>query len=164
MKIKLCALFLCFGFVAGCSQNKLSDRDVKRQQRIATLEIKRQELSRVAGRYPGTLTKRDDYTQDVRLTLEIKDVPEVQEGEVDPVLVPRLIGTLRFLLGQEHEYIDAPITSSDFNATNSILSLVAKHEQFGDLVMQLTLRDRTLSGDWNAPSLGANGTIDLVKE
>jgi hypothetical protein len=86
------------------------------------------------------------------------------EGEVDPVLVPRLIGTLRFLLGQEHEYIDAPITSSDFNATNSILSLVAKHEQFGDLVMQLALRDRTLSGDWNAPSLGANGTIDLVKE
>ncbi len=158
-------IFLCFIGLA-CSQNQMSERDLKRQQRLSTLEVKRQELTRVSGRYLGVLTKQDEYSQNVRLNLEVKDVPEVIEGEIDPVLVPKLIGTLRFLLGEDggHEYIDAPISSSDFNAQDSGLYLVAKHDQFGDLIMQLRLDDPTLSGTWNAPSLGVSGVLDLRKE
>lgn len=148
---------------ASCSQQKISAQERAREQEIAAAEILRQEYKQVVGVYSGELLGNNEYQQDVVLTLSIQDIPVVVEGQVDPVLTPKLVGQLR-LLFSELEFIDAPVQSAEYFAIQKKLNLVVNHAQTGEMSLNLTLTGNNLSGTWVAPTAGNSGTTLLDRD
>ena len=151
--------FLILFFGTSCSQKKLSDQELRRQQELLTADKIRADLQIVAGIYEGYIQSSSGLNQPVRLNLDVRDVPVVSEGSPDPVLTPKLVGNLRFVYNEAtNEYIDAPIKAAEFFRTRSTLNIVVSHSQFGDLTINYIFRDLELNGNWNAPTVGASGT------
>lgn len=155
--------------LGACSQGKISDRDVKRQQQQDQANLKRQELSTVAGAYKGQLRNpADSVNQSILLNLQVKDIPDSTGEGVDPVMVPKIVGNLRLYFGEEdgHEYWDAPIIESEYKPAQNLISLVVRHDQFDRMILQLNVTDdgKTLSGSWSANASGKSGTVSVTKE
>lgn len=147
--------------LAGCSQKKLSDRDRELQERQQAIDVKKAELDPIAGVYEGRMTGDNEYLQDINLTLEVRNVPE-NDKKADPVLIPKLLGTLRFFFGspQTGEHLDAPVASSEFVKQKGLLTIVVKNAQFNEMVIAVQADGITLNGSWSAPSLGVSGKIE----
>jgi hypothetical protein len=159
------ALMLLACTLQGCATKKLSERDQALQKQAQGVDLKRSELTKIAGQYLGEFVSDDGIAHRVRLILEVRDVPE-GGGTTDPVVVPKLLGSLRFILGNEEmgENIDAPIQSSEFIKARNQLSLVIKHVQFGELVVSGTVSEALIVGSWNASSVSRSGRIQVEKE
>ncbi len=157
----ICAVLL----LGACTGKKLSDRDQKLQQQKSQGEAKKQELAVVGGQYHGQLKSDAGLEQAILLNLEIKEVPESQEGSVDPVLVPKIVGYLRFLYGgvNTDEYVDCIIKQADYRGQSQDLYLVVNHAQFGDLNIEGKRNENVLQGRWKAAQVGASGTIQVNK-
>lgn len=151
--------------VGGCSQKKLSERDRKLQDRQQKIDVKKNELRPLAGLYLGTLVGENDYVQNVKLVLEVRDIPE-SSGQGDPVMTPKIVGNLRFLYGPEesHEYIDCAVTSAEFNKASKQLTLIVTHQRFNEMILSGAISNSDFSGAWNASSLGMRGSFRLTKE
>jgi hypothetical protein len=165
MKVIVTSLIgLTFAFTVGCSTKRLSDRDKFLQEQQQGADLKRGELNTVAGEYLGELIGSDGLNHNVRLILQVKDVSETK-GDADPVLIPKLLGSLRFILGNEdmNEVIDCPIKTSEYVKARGLISIVVSHAQFGELVISGTADGSTVSGTWNASSVSRNGRI-LVRK
>lgn len=161
----ICALALVT--LGACSQQKPSDRDIARQQEISLAEVKRAELAQVEGHYQGMLYGDSGFEQSVVLSLQVRDIPQDNTGEgVDPILIPKLVGYLRFLYGNEDlgEYSDAPIKSAEYYSNQKKLNIVVNHSQFGDLILNLSVQDDKANGSWGAGSVGASGTAQFDME
>ena len=163
LKFPLTVLILPI-FALACSQNKLSERDLKRQEQQALMEAKKQELLAVAASYEGELTSSDGTVHDVKLNLEVKEVPEKVDGSIDPVLVPKLVGNLRFILGGgDLDYIDFPIQKADYSVQTGVVYLVTDNPTYKELNIQAQYKDSEMSGSWIAPTWGLSGTALLKK-
>ncbi len=162
--IGVLVLAATLAMLPGCGTKKLSERDQALQKQQQGVDLKRSELMQIAGQYLGDIKSTDGTVHRVRLMLEVKDVPEAREG-TDPMLIPRLLGSLRFILGDEGmgENIDAPIQSSEFIKAKDQLSLVAKHNQFGELVVSAIAKDGVVSGTWNAAAVSRSGEIRVER-
>ncbi|MBP7843508.1 MAG: hypothetical protein KA116_01715 [Proteobacteria bacterium] len=99
------------------------------------------------------------------LRIAVQDVPVVVEGQTDPILTPKLTGSLRFLLGNEDagEYTDAAIDSAEYISSRKQLNLVVNHSQFSKMILNSTHNEPTLSGNWSAASVGISGTSTLQR-
>lgn len=149
-------------FIVGCSKPNRSVRDTKLEQMRAQAEQKRNELKQVVDHYVGTFSFSNGRKQKVCLNLEIKDVPSVVEGEVDPVMVPTLTGSLHFNFGDcDKSSLPFGIQKGDFDAKNEKVDLVVNNSEHGNIKINLTHRKPELTGEWNAPEMGASGTIFL---
>ncbi len=148
----------------GCSQKKLSERDRQLQDQQQANDLKKAELSPIAGEYIGELTGANDYRQTIRLSLEVRDVPE-SDGKPDAILIPKLLGTLRFYFGEldSPEFIDAPVRSSEYIKARDQLSLVLEHVQFKEMVITGIADGTSITGSWNAASLGVSGAIRVQR-
>src|SRR5690606_29640771 len=92
--------------LVGCGNRRKSDRELRRDQIRVNAEAKRRELQNVKGRYYGYLEDAKERQLNVTLSLEIKDLPQDEEGEIDPVMVPSLTGFLRLNYdSNESQYI-----------------------------------------------------------
>lgn len=163
------ALLLAVISLGACSQGKISERDMKRQQQQDQANLKRQELTTVAGKYIGQLRNpADNVDMDVLLDLEVKDLPESTTEGVDPVLVPKIVGTLRIYAGAAGgtEFWDAAIVESEYKPAQNLISLVVQQDQFGRMILQLDVKDegKVLSGTWAANASGKTGTVYVTKE
>lgn len=158
------AALLCFTF-SSCSQKKLSERDRKLQERQQSIDVKKNELAPLVGTYYGQLKGADDYKQNIKLVLEVKDVPE-SDGQADPILIPKLVGNLRFVYGLQDsdEYIDSAIKSAEYNASTRQLTLVVTHQQFNEMHLSGVVNSSLISGNWSASSLGVRGDFQVNKE
>lgn len=159
---------LGLGLIAltGCEE-QLSERDVKMQQQLNQNDIKRKELLQVAGVYGGAFNAQSRNPQQIRLKMEVKDLPNPNDTSVDPILYPTLVGHLRMIIGEEEagEYIDCPITKSEFVATAKRLHLVVTNEQFKEMDLMLSqVNSAKLEGNWTAPAVGQSGDATLAKE
>ncbi len=165
MNRRCAAFFASLLVFSACSQQKLNERDVKRNQEVAAADALRAEYQAVAGTYDGALVGSNDYLQAVVLRIAVQDVPVEAEGQTDPVLTPKLIGTLRFLIGNEEagEFTDGAIESSEYIFSRRQLNLVVNHSQFNKMILNLTLNDSVLSGSWSASSVGVSGTTALQR-
>ncbi len=161
---RIFAFFVILAVLCACTQKKLSDRDRELQDRQQDIDIKKSELSPLAGVYYGTLTAAESFSQDVKLVLEVKDLPEGQ-GQTDPVLVPKLVGSLRFLYSSEEdgEYIDAPIRTAEFVKASQQLSLVVTHDQFKEMTLTGAADGLQVVGTWSAATMGVSGQIQVSK-
>lgn len=161
---------LIISLLAGsaCSPKTMSQRDLQKQKDAGAAETKKTELEGVAGKYIGELRGDDDYQQRIRLTLEVRSVPVQQEGSVDPIMVPKLLGGVRFILGSEEaqEFIDLTIKEGEFVKPTDHIELLMSHDEVGDLFMSVDRKKdgKQLTGTWRAPKQGLEGTIVLDKE
>lgn len=160
----LTSLIIISGLTIACSQKKLSERDRDLQDRQRSIDLKKAELAPLSGEYWGELSESNGYKQNVKLFLEVREVPE-GDGKTDVVLVPKLLGTLRFYFGVDDssERIDCPIASSEFIKAKSQLALLVTHAQFKEMVLTGTVDGARFYGFWNAASVGASGTIDVLR-
>lgn len=160
----LIGLLLFCAFQIACSQTKLSDRDRELQDRQRSIDLKKGEMTPIAGEYWGELTGADGYQQNVKLFLEVREVPE-GDGKTDAILVPKLLGTLRFYFGEDdpNERIDCVIKSSEYIKASERLALVIENPQFKEMVVTGAADGTQVSGVWNAASVGSSGTIKLIK-
>lgn len=146
----------------GCAKKRMSDRDTRREQIRNTAETKRQELMPAAGLYRGSL-KQDSFSQDVTLKLEVKDIPDTSTGEVDPVLVPILTGSLRLTYGNAEtgEFYSFGVQKADFDKDRQKIDVLVTNEQHSEIVISLNRNDGLLEGTWNAPASSAFGDLEL---
>lgn len=152
--------------LAACTQGKISERELRRQQQTDQANLKRQELESVAGAYRGTLKNDSGYNQTVLLNLDVKDLPKETEDSVDPILVPKLVGGLRFQFGGDdsREYVDAGIDDSDYSPSRKTIVLVVKHQQFDRMILRLeVIGDHTLEGTWTAATVNASGSAHFER-
>lgn len=159
-----------FGLLSGlsafsCSKQTMSERDIRREQLRLNAQKKRQEWTPIAGDYRGILLDQTQGKQDVSLRIEIKDIPEGENGQVDPVLVPSVVGALNLTYGSESEIelFSFAATKSDFNAVESRLDLVVSNSQFKELNLSLLFEDDGLSGTWSSPSTSTSGSLRLAR-
>jgi hypothetical protein len=162
--LSLTLLAAFFSLSTSCARKKMSDRDSKREQVRNTADAKRKELSPAAGVYRGFL-KQAGLNQDITLSLEIKDIPDTTTGEVDPVLVPILTGSLRLTFGSTEtgEFYSYGIQKADFDANRKKVDIVVNNEQLKQIVMSLEQSSDGFAGTWNAPTLSASGEVELHK-
>lgn len=163
---KILILVLVPVVLIGCEE-QMSERDLKVQQQLSQNDIKRKELLQVAGVYKGALDPGSRNEQSIRLTMEVKDLPNPNDTSVDPVLYPTLVGQLRIIVGDEDtgEYFDCPIKTSEFVLSSKRLQLVVTNVQFNEMNLTLSqLPSTDLDGNWNSPSVGRSGQARLVKE
>ncbi len=155
---------VCFSFSTSCARKKMSDRDSKREQVRSTADAKRHELALAAGLYRGFL-KQNGVDQDITLKLEIKDIPDTSTGEVDPILVPILTGSLRLTFGstEDGEYYSYGVEKADFDPNRKKVDLVVNNGQFKQIVLSLEQSGDGFVGTWNAPTLSASGEAELHK-
>lgn len=149
----------------GCAKKSMSDRDVRREQLRINAEKKRQELEPLVGNYRGRLTNGNGQDQDVSLHLELKDVPETEGGQVDPVLVPTVNGALSLTYGPgpNIELYSFGTTRADFNASESRLDMIVANSIFKEVNLSLALAGDGLDGTWSSPSTSQSGTIALAR-
>lgn len=159
-------LFLMLGlfFTLSCAKSSLSERDAKREELKNSAETKRKELQIVAGNYSGVLSQNASDDISSSLILEIKDIPTLIEGQVDPVPVPTLKGYLRLNIGGDTEFEGFSVERGDFNPKNNRLDLVVSHIQFKEMVITATLSGSKLTGTWTAPSSASSGTLSLDRK
>jgi len=148
--------------LGACSQGKISERDIKRQQQQDQVSLKKQELESVSGTYSGLFKNEAGPDRDVILKLEVKEVASPGSG-VDPVMTPTLVGFLRFQFGprDSKEYKDAPLTETEFNLTQSTVYAVATHPDFDRMILKLDFKDPMLTGTWSASAMGSAGSGEL---
>jgi hypothetical protein len=148
-----------------CSSKKMSERDKFLQEQQQGMDIKKGELNLVAGEYEGTLNSTDGLVHNIKLILQVKDVPETQQG-TDPILVPRLLGSLRFVLGNEDlgETIECAIKTSEYLKARNQISIVATHAQFSELVLSGVVDGNQITGTWNAASVGRAGSFKVSRK
>ena len=169
MKIKFaryCFPVLLVSLVLGCASDSLSERDQKLNQRREAAERKRNELLLVSGEYSGTFKHSTGTTQRVCLNLEIKDIPEAIDGELDPIMIPTLSGSLRFNYGScidSHLYISFAILKADYNPSTQRLDIVVENSEYKQILISFKNEESTLKGAWTAQHLGASGTADLSR-
>ncbi len=166
MKRTLIIIWFVSLILNACSQKKMSDRDRKLQERQQSIDVKKNELTPLAGVYFGLLTGVNDYKQNIKLTLEIKEVPE-SENKTDSTIIPKFGGSLRFLYGPENlnEYVDCSIKSAEYNKLTQQLTVIVTNHQFNELILSGTLNDSiSLNGSWSASSVGVSGKFELIKE
>lgn len=144
----------------GCAKDNRSERDSRLEQIRNQAEVKRAELRSVAGRYEGILVSKDNE-RPVTLVLEVRDVPTLIEGEIDPVMIPTLAGFLQLDTPPEHTPFG--IESSEFDVKLKQLTLVLKNPNHGDLFLNLVQESQTFTGDWLAPLLGGQGQVKLER-
>lgn len=152
--------------LAGCEE-QMSERDLKMQQQLNQNDIKRKELLQVAGIYNGAFDAQTRDEQTIRLTMEVKDLPNPNDTSVDPVLYPTLVGHLRIIVGDEDagEYYDCPIKKSEFVVSSKRLQLTVTNPQFNEMNLGLSqIASSDLDGSWNAPTVGRSGSARLAKE
>ena len=162
--MKTIGLLLLCALQIACSQNKLSDRDRELQDRQRSIDLKKGELMPLAGEYWGELTGANGYRQNVKLFLEVREVPE-GDGKTDVILVPKLLGTLRFYFGEDdpNERIDCAIKSSEYIKASQRLALVIENPQFKEMVVTADADGKQVSGSWNAVSVGNSGSLELTR-
>ena len=147
---------------SGCGRKNKSVRDTRRDQIRADAATKRLELTPIAGAYRGYLSQENGQLQDVSLLLTTKDVSEGEEGEIDPVLVPRLAGYLRFNYSSDGVvYVGFRVLEADFDGETAHLTLKVNNERYKDLVLDLALDGSRLSGRWAATT--TVGEVHFVK-
>ena len=154
-------LFLaCMIALSGCNQKQLSERDKSLQDRQQQRDLKKAELTPIAGTYAGELSGPNGYKQNVMLMLEVRDVAEGNDS-TDTVLVPKLLGNLRFYFGRADvaEFIDAPIRSSEYVKASKQITMVVEHAQFREMSITGLADGQSVEGQWSAPSLGAGGGV-----
>lgn len=156
----LLVLSIVIALLGGCSKSSLSERDLKLEKLKAAAETKRRELQIVAGNYEGLLVQSSGLEQGVSLRLDIKDIPEVVPGEVDPIMTPILSGYLRFNIGVG---IPFGIEKADFDPKRNKLDVVASDSEYKDILLSMVLASNQLDGTWTAPSSGSSGTISLMR-
>lgn len=160
------ALVLLGLLILSCSKNSVSDRDLKREQALATAETKRAELQLVAGEYSGKLNQDSGKSRSVSLLLDIKDIPTPIEGQVDQVMTPTLVGYLCLDSGgsrcNPNTMYGFAIQKADFVPKRSALDIVAING--GDnLILSLSLTEPKLDGTWTLPNALTSGTISLTR-
>lgn len=161
------ALVLAGILTLSCAKNSQSSRDARREQLRNGAETKRRELQIVAGEYNGVVTQNSGVDQNATLQIEIKDIPETEEGKIDPVLIPVLKGFLRFNLGSGGsgaEYIGFSIEKADFDPRKNKLDLVVSNPDYKEMVITCILSNSKLDGAWSAPSNATSGEIHLDKK
>lgn len=167
LAMNLAFLFaLCLGVGAsGCAKKTMSERDVRREQLRINAYNKRQELAPLAGDYRGHMKDATDYKQDISLHLELKDLPETEGGQVDPVLLPTVSGALSLTYGSgnEVELYNFGTTKADFDSAGSKLDLVVSNSQFKDISLTMHLIGGKLVGTWSATSTSSSGEVELVR-
>lgn len=156
------AAFMLTACAGGCSGKKMSDRETRREQQRVNAEVKRQELSPASGEFHGFIIQ-NDQRQDASLRLELKDVPDTSAGDVDPVLIPMLSGSLRLTYGNRGEgsFYSFAIQKADFEPQSARLDLVAANETLKEIVLTLHRTPQGYTGSWTSPSSSAAGTIEL---
>lgn len=150
---------------SGCSKKKLTDRESKKEQQRATAHQKKKELDGIAGVYAGTL-QSSGKSRDLLLTLQIAEVPDTTEGTIDPVMIPKLTGSLKLLFGPltQGEFYTFAVTTSEFDSKSGKLDLTLNNEVFKDLSLTVLKKSEdSLVGTWVAPTLAANGDLTFVK-
>ncbi len=163
---RLVFIILSLGLLTACEE-QLSERDVKMQQQLNQNEVKRKELLQVSGKYMGLFNEGSRGEQNIKLEMEVKDLPAAGDTSVDPILYPTLVGHLRMILGDEElgEYIDCPIQKSEYVASNKRLHLIVSNEQFKEMDLMLSqVQGSLLQGTWTAPAVGQSGKASLVRE
>lgn len=162
--IKILVAILSVVLCAACSKNTMSERDIKLQQMKNTAEIKRKELLQISAVYKGIFSTSDGLSQPSKLSLEIKDVPSVIEGQVDPVMTPVLVGYLRLFFSEsEQDFENFTIQKADFDVSKQKVDIVLIHEKYKDTFMTLNKKESELKGSWTMPSFSASGSIELKK-
>lgn len=160
---------MCIGVmllpVFSCSKKTMNDRDVRKEQLRINAHKKRLELAPLVGTYRGSMMDVSGYKQDVVIQLAVKDVPETEGGQVDPVLMPIVNGALSLTYGggNDMELLNFGVTKADYNATESKLDMVVTNTQFKEVNLSLLLDNQHLSGSWSSPSSSISGEISLVR-
>lgn len=150
-----------------CSRSTMSERDIRREQKVAAAEVKRQELQFIAGTYRGKFLQANGIEQNVVLKIEIKDIPASSEGSVDPVMTPTLTGYLRFNFGSgsatDTEYIGFAVQKADFYPGQNKLDLVVTNADYKDILITAYLNEPRLTGTWTAPTAAVSGDLNLSR-
>ena len=166
MVARFLSFCVAFAFVlpVGCSKKKLSDRDVRREQLRLNAQKKRAELAPLAGGYRGALMLGSE-PQDASLSIEVKDLPENEDGQVDPVLMPTVSGSLRMTYGggEGLEFFSFGTLKADYDSHQGKLDLVVSNGTFKEINLTLEFRDQSLVGTWTAPSSSASGTAEFKR-
>ena len=151
--------------IFGCSKKSMSDRDSRREQLRLNAHKKRQELSPLAGNYRGQMIDASGYKQDVSLHLELKDVPETEGGQIDPVLVPTVNGALSLTYGSgsDMELFSFGTNKADYNVSDSRLDVVVSNTNFKDINLSLNFSSDKLNGTWSSPSTSLSGDVNLTR-
>ena len=162
-KIMIFLALLCLGLGA-CSKKSRSSRDARREQIRTNAESKRRELQPLVGVYRGILSDSQNNRRDVSLNLDVKDVPEGEEGEIDAVLVPKISGYLRMNFGAEGKhFVSFGIDEAAFDQSTGLINLKMKNEKYQEIVVDLSMESDQLNGTWNAPHLANSGEISLFR-
>ncbi len=152
---------------SSCARNTMSERDVKKEQKVAAAETKRQELQLIVGTYHGKFSQANGVEQNVSLKIEIKDIPTPSEGSVDPVMTPTLTGYFRFNVGngsdKDSEYIGFAVQKADFNPGQNKLDLVVTNNDYKDIIITAYLNGANLTGNWTAPTAAVSGELNLTR-
>lgn len=165
---QLIVLSLLLASSWSCSKKTMNDRDVRREQRRIDAHKKQQEMSHIPGDYRGVMTDSTARNQDVSLHIEIKDVPDMPQGEggqVDPVLIPTVSGALNLTYGSGAglESYSFGTTSTDFDSSSSHLTLVVSNTQLKDIKLSLEAMGEQLTGTWSSSSTSTSGNITLTR-
>lgn len=156
----------CFILIpsSSCGRKKMSERDIRREQLRVNAQKKRKELAPLEGGYRGKFIV-GGKAQDASLAIEIKDLPETEDGQVDPVLMPTMSGSVRLTYGygEDLEFFSFGTTKADFDIQQNKLDLVVSNGTFKDINLSLILSDKNLSGTWTAPSSSSSGTAEFIR-
>lgn len=164
---------IALGLVTSCgSQKNRSERDLNREQKRSQSRSKEEELKTVAGTYKGFIHVSEEYKLKTSLKLDIQNIVSRSEGEIDPVLIPQLVGSLKLSSRKitEEEKYDTVIFSSkdtDFDPKLDRLSLQFFNEVYGNLEVSLLLKENSagrliLAGEWNIPKHSLSGSMTLI--
>jgi hypothetical protein len=153
-----------------CSSSKNSDRDARVEQIRVNATIKRKELRKIVGQFEGVLSNDSRSDKAVFLNLEVKDEVHEEEGELDSILIPNLAGYLSFNFGTKDgvltDKISFSISKANYSDADSHLDLVVANSEFGEIQLDLSLKNNSLMGSWIAEnsSLAGDVAFNLVSK
>jgi hypothetical protein len=150
--------------VSGCARKSLSARDARRQQLHSNAEAKRLELQGAIGNYWGVMRSGEGVTRDAELILGIKDVPSMEPGQVDPVPVPVLSGSLQLRFGprDNDEFFGFEIQKAEFDENRGALNLIAVNDTLKEISLALRRDGERLTGRWTSLAHGVSGDVEMV--
>jgi hypothetical protein len=128
-------------------------------------ETKKNELSQISGDYSGSMLSLNETPRNIVLHLTVTEEPYSQNGEIDPIMMPKLSGFLKFPVGTSNasEYYSFKIVRGDFDPKRQNLDLVVEHAEFGEMKLTMSLTPVGFTGSWQANSLSLVGTITLSR-
>ncbi len=165
-------------FFVSCGTNNKSERESLRERNQLKTQTKTKELQQVAGEYHGKFIRSAGTQENITLNLEIKNVPETQDGQVDPILVPTLSGFIRFNFSEaapnsppnlpndsSSEFVSFSVGKGDFDLNTAKMNLVVNNSQYKDIFIYLDVSTNraVLHGTWSAPSASEQGSLELVR-